>query len=104
MLRANIIAGAANNQLENEILDGRLLQDKGILYCPDYVINAGGLINVYNEMIGYEEEKAFSQLNNIYNTLLEIFNLAKTQEITTFEAAQKIAEKRINQPHLLGVK
>lgn len=94
-LKAPIVAGAANNQLQNEGSDSRLLQEKDVLYCPDYVINAGGLINVYNEMIGYNEIKVSQQLNNIYNSLLEIFNLAKTETITSFEAAQKLAEKRI---------
>ncbi|MGL4883923.1 MAG: leucine dehydrogenase, partial [Waterburya sp.] len=87
--------GAANNQLENEQLHSKLLKSKGIFYCPDYVINAGGLINVYNEMIGYEEEKVFKHLNGIYDTLLEIFNIAKQQDMTNFEAAQKLAEQRI---------
>ena len=94
-IKAPIIAGAANNQLENEQHHSEQLKSKGILYCPDYVINAGGLINVYNEMIGYREELAFKQLNGIYDTLLEIFNIAKEQDITTYEAAQKLAEERI---------
>jgi leucine dehydrogenase len=95
-IQAKIIAGAANNQLENEVLNGRSLKEKNILYCPDYVINAGGLINVYNEMVGYEEEKALKQLNNIYDTLLKIFDLAQEQAITTYEASQKLAHDRIN--------
>lgn len=100
LLKAGIVAGSANNQLENEQLHSKLLKSKGILYCPDYVINAGGLINVYNEMIGYQEDKAFKQLNGIYDTLLEIFNIAKQQDITTFEAAQKLAEERIRKARL----
>ena len=104
LLKASIVAGAANNQLENEQLHSKLLKSKGILYCPDYVINAGGLINVYNEMIGYEEDKAYRQLNGIYDTLLEIFNIAKQQDITSFEAAQKLAEKRIKKARLQKAK
>ena len=100
LLKASIVAGSANNQLENEQLHSKLLKSKGILYCPDYVINAGGLINVYNEMIGYEEDKAFKQLNGIYDTLLEIFNIAQQQDITNFEAAQKLAEERIEKARL----
>jgi leucine dehydrogenase len=96
-IQAKIIAGAANNQLDDEFLHGRKLQDRGILYCPDYVINAGGLINVYNEMIGYQEEKAIAQLDNIYESLLKIFNLAKERKISTYEAAQTLAEARIMQ-------
>lgn len=100
LLKASIVAGAANNQLKNEQLHSKLLKSKGIFYCPDYVINAGGLINVYNEMIGYEEDKAFKQLNSIYDTLLSIFNIAKQQNITNFEAAQKLAEERIKTARL----
>ncbi|MBW4569216.1 MAG: tryptophan dehydrogenase ScyB [Tolypothrix carrinoi HA7290-LM1] len=95
-MRASIIAGCANNQLAQEEIHGQMITEKGILYCPDYVINAGGLINVYNEMIGYNEEKAFQQLHNIYDTLLEIFARAKQQEITTNEASKQLAEERIS--------
>ncbi|MBR8838011.1 MAG: tryptophan dehydrogenase ScyB [Stigonema ocellatum SAG 48.90 = DSM 106950] len=94
-IQAPIIAGPANNQLGQEEIHGQMLAAKGILYCPDYVINAGGLINVYNEMIGYNEEKAFKQVHNIYNTLLEIFEISEKEEITTNEAAKRLAEKRI---------
>ena len=104
LLKASIVAGSANNQLENEQIHSKLLKSKGILYCPDYVINAGGLINVYNEMIGYDEDKAFKQLNGIYDTLLEIFNIAKQQDITNFEAAQKLAEDRIEKARLKKAK
>ncbi len=94
-LQAPIIAGCANNQLGQEQIHSQMLAEKGILYCPDYVINAGGLINVYNEMIGYNEEKAFKQLHNIYDTLLEIFEIAQTQQTTTNDAAKQLAEQRI---------
>jgi leucine dehydrogenase len=94
-IKAPIIAGSANNQLEDEQLHSRLLESKGILYCPDYVINAGGLIDVYNEMIGYSEEKALKHLNNIYDTLLEIFRKSEKEAITTHEAAKCLAEQRI---------
>ncbi|MBU7583835.1 MAG: tryptophan dehydrogenase ScyB [Nostoc sp. TH1S01] len=94
-IQAKIIAGAANNQLENERLHGQRLIEKGILYCPDYVINAGGIINVYNEMIGYDEDKAFQQVNNIYDTLLKIFGIAHQQGITTNDASKRLAEERI---------
>jgi leucine dehydrogenase len=94
-IQAKIIAGAANNQLDNEQLNSQMLVDKEILYCPDYVINAGGLINVYNEMIGYNEEKAFSQVYNIYDTLLQIFTIASKEEISTNSASRKLAEERI---------
>lgn len=94
-LRSPIIAGAANNQLTEEQAHGNLLKQKGIIYCPDYVINAGGLINVYNEMIGYDEQRAFQQLNNIPKTLVEIFQKADNEQITTHDAAHYLAEERI---------
>ena len=72
-----------------------MLAKQGILYSPDYVINAGGLINVYNEMIGYDEVKAFKQVHNIYDTLLAIFDIAKQEAITTNDAARQLAEDRI---------
>lgn len=95
LIQAPIIAGCANNQLLDEKADSQALTKKGILYCPDYVINAGGLIDVYTEMIGYEPEKAEQQLNNIYETLWEIFKSAKEQNLTTNEAAFQLAQKRI---------
>ncbi|NEP35315.1 tryptophan dehydrogenase ScyB [Moorena sp. SIO3B2] len=95
LIQAKIIAGAANNQLEDEQRHGQKIESRGIIYCPDYVINAGGLINVYNEMIGYEEEKAFEQLDNIYSTIQEILLLADEQKINTGEAARQLAEQRI---------
>jgi leucine dehydrogenase len=95
LIKASIIAGSANNQLEDEQIHSRLLESKDILYCPDYVINAGGMIDVYNEMIGYSEEKALKQVNNIYDTLLEIFRKSEKEGITTHEAAKCLAEQRI---------
>ncbi|MEB3278719.1 MAG: tryptophan dehydrogenase ScyB [Lyngbya sp.] len=95
MIKAPIIAGSANNQLEDEQLHGEMLTAKDILYCPDYVINAGGLINVYHELIGYNEKKAIGHVHSIYDTLLELFNKAKTAEITTHEASKQLAEERI---------
>jgi leucine dehydrogenase len=94
-IKAKIVAGAANNQLENERLHGQRLVENDILYCPDYVINAGGIINVYNEMIGYDEDKAFKQVNNIYDTLLAIFKIAQQQSITTNDASKQLADERI---------
>ncbi len=94
-IQASIIAGAANNQLEDEQIHSRMLKTKGILYCPDYVINGGGLINVYNEMLGSDEAQTLKQLNNIYDTLMEIFIKAKEEEITTHEASKRLAEERI---------
>ncbi len=94
-LKAPIIAGAANNQLLNEIKHSQMLQEYGKLYVPDYVINAGGLINVCQEMKGYNEHAARKQAANIYKTCLEIFKVAEKEGIATREASDRIAEKRI---------
>ena len=94
-LKCEIIAGAANNVLENSKLDSEALVKRNILYAPDYVINAGGLINVANELEGYDKEKAFNQAEKIYDTLSGIFNRAKNESITTTQAAALQAEDRI---------
>lgn len=94
-IKAKVIAGAANNQLANEVIHGQILKDKGIAYAPDFLINAGGIINVYGEIVGYGKEEAMKRTENIYNTTLEIFGFAQTQGVTTHQAALSIAEKRI---------
>ena len=95
-LKCEIIAGAANNQLANELRDGQLCADKGIVYAPDFLINAGGLINVYSEIKGYDREHAINQTRAIYDTTLEILKMAELESMTTNAAALKIAEQRIN--------
>jgi len=94
-INAKVIAGAANNQLANEQIHGKILQQRGIAYAPDFLINAGGIINVYGEIIGYGKEEAKRRTENIYNTTLEIFRESELQNITTHQAAFSIAEKRI---------
>ncbi len=94
-IKAQVIAGAANNQLANEKIHGQILKEKGIAYAPDFLINAGGIINVYGEIVGYGKEEAMKRTENIYNTTLEIFSFAEAQEVTTHQAALSIAENRI---------
>lgn len=96
-LKATIVAGCANNQLDDERRDGQRLADQGVLYCPDYVINAGGLINVYHEMVGYEEAKALQHVREIYHTLTEIFEQSQALGISTRAASHRLAEARIAQ-------
>ena len=93
-LKAKVIAGCANNQLLEEKHADELAQ-KGILYAPDYVVNAGGLINVTREFHNMNEEIALKKISNIYNTILEIFAFAKEKRISTFKAANLLAEERI---------
>ena len=70
--------------------------EKGILIAPDYVINAGGLMNVYQELVGYDRELVMNKATKIYDTLLSIFAEAKEKEISPVEAANVIAERRID--------
>ncbi|MFQ5890650.1 MAG: Glu/Leu/Phe/Val dehydrogenase [Gemmatimonadota bacterium] len=94
-LRVHIVAGAANNQLARS-RHAEMLRDRGILYAPDYVINAGGLINVYSELAGWSLERAKRKAGEIYNTLLQIFDLAEGSGITNAEAADEVAQRRID--------
>ena len=91
----SVIAGAANNQLKDETKHGQALVNKGICYAPDFLINAGGLINVSAELEGYNRERVMGQTEKIYNRVLEIFAAAKTDNLTPQQAAIKLAEKRI---------
>jgi leucine dehydrogenase len=95
-IKAKVIAGAANNQLAVEQVHGKILMEKGISYAPDFLINAGGIINVYGEIAGYGKEEAMRRTQNIYNTTLEIFTVADTNGITTNQAAMQIAQARID--------
>jgi leucine dehydrogenase len=94
-IKAKVIAGAANNQLAVEEVHGKILQQKGILYAPDFLINAGGIINVYGEIVKYDKAEAMRRTENIYNTALDIFSLADAKGLTTYQAALATAEKRI---------
>jgi leucine dehydrogenase len=93
-LRCQIVAGGANNQLEED-RHGDALDAKGILYAPDYVINAGGLINVYGEIVGYGLETAKEKAYGIYGTLLSIYEIAAEEGIPTYRAADRLARERI---------
>jgi leucine dehydrogenase len=94
-LRVEIIAGSANNVLQHEQRHGRALMERGILYAPDYVINAGGLINVANELEGYNQERALKQAEGIYDIILRVFEIAKREDIPTNKAADNLALRRI---------
>jgi len=94
-IKASIIGGAANNQLAASREHGAALLERGILYAPDYAINSGGLINVANELEGYNRERAFKQAEGIYDTLMEIFRMSAAEEIPTNVASDRLAENRI---------
>ncbi|HEV8572253.1 MAG TPA: Glu/Leu/Phe/Val dehydrogenase [Actinomycetota bacterium] len=93
-LKCRIVAGSANNQLERPE-HGDMLGNQGVLYAPDFVINAGGLINVSDELQGYDRERAMARVEGIYRTLREVFRLARTEGISTRLAAERMAEDRM---------
>ncbi len=93
-LKVGIIAGAANNQLAEE-RHGDALEERGITYAPDYVINSGGLINVSADVEGWEPEKSLKKTSEIYDTILRVLELAREEGIPTYQAAKRIAERRI---------
>lgn len=94
--KAKIIAGSANNQLADEQKHGQMLRERGIVYAPDFLINAGGIINVYAELEKYDRKEILRKTENIYNTTLEILKNAEANEITTYQAAFNIAQARID--------
>ncbi len=95
-LKCEIIAGPANNQLADEEKHSKELATRGIMYAPDYVINAGGLINVASELEGYSQPRALKQAENIYNTLKKILLRSQELNITTIEAANHVVEERLS--------
>ncbi len=92
-LKAKIVAGAANNQLA-EARHGLELMKRGILYAPDYVINAGGIIDVYHERIGFDRRALLEHIEGIHDNLMEVFERARKEERPTGEVADAIAEER----------
>ena len=96
-LKCAIVAGAANNQLADETIHGKMIMEKGIIYAPDFLINAGGLINVYAEFSGgYNRQRALTQTEKIYDFTLSIIKKSKQENIPTYLAAKQIAEKRLS--------
>jgi len=93
-IRARVIAGAANNQL-SEPRHGDDLHERGILYAPDYVINAGGVINIADELQGYNKERAWKQVAKIYDSISRVLEISRTSGIPTYAAADHLALERI---------
>jgi leucine dehydrogenase len=95
-LTCDVIAGSANNQIASPPV-ARMLSERGILYAPDYVINAGGLMNVWVELQGYDPARALALAGSIYSNLRKVFSMARRLKITTSSAADRIAEERLAQ-------
>ncbi|HJN75253.1 MAG TPA: Glu/Leu/Phe/Val dehydrogenase [Myxococcota bacterium] len=96
-IKAPIIAGGANNVLNDETSDGKAVLERGITYAPDFVINAGGLINVYSELRGWPRDKAMDDAARVFDTVKDIINRAKAQGTTTNQAAEELAQRRLDQ-------
>src|SRR5690606_14976540 len=93
-LKVKVIAGSANNQLQST-KHGDKLHELGIVYAPDYVINAGGVINVADELYGYNKERALKKVEAIYQNVEKVIEISKRDQIPTYIAADRMAEERI---------
>ncbi|KZE66360.1 leucine dehydrogenase [Fictibacillus phosphorivorans] len=93
-IKAKVVAGAANNQLK-ETRHGDALHEMGIVYAPDYVINAGGVINVADELNGYNRDRAMKKVETIYDNIASVIEISKRDNIPTYLAADRLAEERI---------
>jgi valine dehydrogenase (NAD+) len=94
VLRAKVVAGGANNQLAHPGIE-KVLADRGILYAPDYVVNAGGVIQVADEIEGFNFERAKLRANRIYDTTRDILRLADAEGVPPAVAADRLAERRM---------
>jgi valine dehydrogenase (NAD+) len=94
-LQARVVCGAANNQLAHPGIE-KVLADNGVLYAPDYVANAGGLIQVADEIEGFSFERAKAKASRIFDTTLEVFRLADAEGVPPAVAADRLAERRMS--------
>jgi leucine dehydrogenase len=94
-LKVEIVCGGANNVLLEARKHGEALEKRNILYAPDFVANAGGVINVYSELAGWTRERALRKADEIFDTMLGVFAIAKEKGIPTYEAADALAERRV---------
>lgn len=101
-LRVEIVAGGANNQLAIPERDGDELHRRGILYAPDFVINAGGLINVYTELHGYDRRRAMRLADSIFATTVRLFEIAEEDNVAPWVAGDRLAERRLAEVRTIG--
>ena len=94
-LKCSIIAGAANNQLKNESVHGKAVMERGMIYAPDFALNAGGVINCYSEVKGLSPEWAMGKADEIYGTISNIVKRSISENVPTYQIANKMAEERI---------
>jgi len=98
-LKCKLVAGCANNQLLDEERHSRMLHERGILHAPDFIINAGGVIQAIDELQGYRPDRVKLKTERIYGRLLHIFEMAKKEGMLPLEAANRYAESRIQGIH-----
>ena len=96
-LKVKVVCGSANNQLEDIDKHADQLENKGIVYAPDFFTNSGGVINVADELHGYNEARAIANIEKIYDQMDKVFEISKRDKITSARAAEILAEERINQ-------
>jgi phenylalanine dehydrogenase len=94
-LRCGAVVGSANNQLQDEEKHGAILKERGILYAPDYLVNAGGLIQVADELHGANPERVLAKTKSIYDTLIKIYEYAEKHDLPTSVAVNRIVEERL---------
>ena len=94
-LKCKVIAGGANNQLKDEKIHGLEVMKRGIVYSPDFAINAGGVINCYSEVKGLSTEWALGKAEEIYSTISNIVKRSSDENIPAYQIANKMAEERI---------
>lgn len=94
-LKCSIIAGAANNQLAKEAIHGEAVKSQGMIYVPDFMLNAGGVINCYAEVKGLTSEWAMGKAEEIYSTTLNILNRSNSENVPSYKIANQMAEERI---------
>ena len=95
LIKAKVIAGSATINSKTPKKHGKMLHERGIVYAPDYVINAGGLINVYQEKIGYNKEASLHAIDLIYDRIREIIRESKDTNTPSYLVAERMAERRI---------
>ena len=93
-MRCDAVVGSANNQLAS-LADAERLRHRSILYAPDFVASAGGVINIADEANGYERDRAYARIESIHDTLAAVFQLSDVENVTTTQAAERLAEERI---------
>ena len=98
---AAAVVGCANNQLATP-QDAQRIDQSGVLYAPDYVVNAGGVINIAQEKGGYDRARAEERIRGIHDTVLRVLDLAAEEGITTAAAADLLAERRIDAARMSG--